>query len=91
MDDRPRQGPGRSGRHRRVHPRRATEGDWDGDVTYQAVHTRFLRPDVAAVKVRQVYHAPDGASEGTPLYIMTKQDDGAWLLHAGQNTLVRAD
>ncbi|MEV4671346.1 MULTISPECIES: SgcJ/EcaC family oxidoreductase [Actinomadura] len=65
--------------------------DWDGDVTYQAVHTRFLRPDVAAVKVRQVYHAPDGASEGTPLYIMTKQDDGAWLLHAGQNTLVRAD
>ncbi|MFD7462112.1 MULTISPECIES: SgcJ/EcaC family oxidoreductase [unclassified Streptomyces] len=68
---------------------------WDGDVTYEAVHTRFLRPDVAAVKVRQVYHPaageaePEGDSEGTPLYVMTKQDDGRWLLHACQNTEVR--
>ncbi len=64
--------------------------DWDGEVTYEVVHTRFLRPDVAAVKVRQVYHAPDGDSEGAPLYVMTKQDDGAWLLHACQNTPVQA-
>ncbi|MFF0735832.1 SgcJ/EcaC family oxidoreductase [Streptomyces chartreusis] len=64
---------------------------WDGDVTYEAVHTRFLRPDVAAVKVRQVYRSPAGDTEGAPLYVMTRQDDGRWLLHACQNTEVRAD
>ncbi|MFJ2091373.1 SgcJ/EcaC family oxidoreductase [Streptomyces sp. NPDC087901] len=64
---------------------------WDGEITYEAVHTQFLRPDVAAVKVRQVHHSPDGESEGSPLYVMTKQDDGRWLLHAGQNTEVRVD
>jgi uncharacterized protein (TIGR02246 family) len=62
---------------------------WDGDVTYEATHTRFLRPDVAAVKVRQVYHSAEGDTEGAPLYVMTKQDDGRWLLHACQNTEVR--
>ncbi|WP_327594598.1 SgcJ/EcaC family oxidoreductase [Streptomyces chartreusis] len=64
---------------------------WDGDVTYEAVHTQFLRPDVAAVKVRQVYHSPAGDTEGAPLYVMTRQDDGRWLLHACQNTEVRTD
>lgn len=64
---------------------------WDGDVTYEAVHMQFLRPDVAAVKVRQVYHSPAGDTEGAPLYVMTRQDDGRWLLHACQNTEVRAD
>ncbi|MGX4688286.1 SgcJ/EcaC family oxidoreductase [Streptomyces sp. JNUCC 63] len=63
---------------------------WDGEVTYEAVHTQFLRPDVAAVKVRQVYHSAGGDTEGAPLYVMTKQDDGRWLLHACQNTEVRA-
>ncbi|MFC7887037.1 SgcJ/EcaC family oxidoreductase [Streptomyces sp. NPDC057376] len=63
---------------------------WDGDVTYEAVHVQFLRPDVAAVKVRQVYHSAEGDTEGAPLYVMTRQDDGRWLLHAGQNTEVRA-
>ncbi|PZH02170.1 DUF4440 domain-containing protein [Streptomyces sp. NTH33] len=63
---------------------------WDGEVTYEAVHTRFLRPDVAAVKVRQVHHSAEGDTEGAPLYVMTKQDDGRWLLHACQNTEVRA-
>lgn len=63
---------------------------WDGDVTYEVVHTQFLRPDVAAVKVRQVYHSAEGESEGAPLYVMTKGDDGAWLLHACQNTQVMA-
>ncbi|MPY61932.1 SgcJ/EcaC family oxidoreductase [Streptomyces spongiae] len=67
---------------------------WSGEVTYEAVHIEFLRPDVAAVKVRQVYHAPEGDAaegdgEGAPLYVMTRQDDGTWLLHAGQNTEVR--
>ncbi|MER7769029.1 SgcJ/EcaC family oxidoreductase [Kitasatospora sp. NPDC096140] len=62
---------------------------WDGEVTYEVAHIRFLRPDVAAVKVRQVYHSAAGDSEGTPLYVMTRHDDGRWLLHAGQNTEVR--
>ena len=64
---------------------------WDGEVTYEAVHTQFLRPDVAAVKVRQVYHSAKGDTEGAPLYVMTRQDDGSWLLHACQNTEVRID
>jgi uncharacterized protein (TIGR02246 family) len=62
---------------------------WDGEITYEAVHTQFLRSDVAAVKVRQVYHSAEGDTEGAPLYVMTKQDDGRWLLHACQNTEVR--
>ncbi|WP_371675049.1 SgcJ/EcaC family oxidoreductase [Streptomyces sp. NBC_01276] len=65
------------------------DANWDGEVTYEAVHTRFLRPDVAAVKVRQVYHSAEGDTEGAPLYVMTKQEDGTWLLHACQNTEVR--
>ncbi|MFJ9822789.1 SgcJ/EcaC family oxidoreductase [Streptomyces sp. NPDC101160] len=64
---------------------------WDGKVTYEAVHTQFLRPDVAAVKVRQVYHSAEGNTEGAPLYVMTRQGDGSWLLHACQNTEVRVD
>jgi uncharacterized protein (TIGR02246 family) len=63
----------------------------DGEVTYEVTHTQFLRPDVAAVKVRQVYHSPEGDTEGAPLYVMTRQDDGRWLLHACQNTEVRVD
>ncbi|MFC5657785.1 SgcJ/EcaC family oxidoreductase [Streptomyces nogalater] len=63
---------------------------WDGEVTYEAVHTQFLRPDVAAVKVRQIYHSAEGDTEGAPLYVMTKQEDGRWLLHACQNTEVRS-
>lgn len=61
---------------------------WDGEVTYRVTHTQFLRPDVAAVKVRQLYRAPGGDEEGAPLYVMTKQDDGRWLLTACQNTAV---
>jgi uncharacterized protein (TIGR02246 family) len=62
---------------------------WDGEVTYEAVHTQLLRPGVAAVKVRQIYHSAEGGTEGAPLYVMTKQDDGRWLLHACQNTEVQ--
>ncbi|MFD0899492.1 SgcJ/EcaC family oxidoreductase [Actinomadura sediminis] len=64
---------------------------FEGPVTYEAVHVQFLRPDVAAVKVRQVYHSPDGDTEGAPLYVMTKGEDGRWLLHACQNTQVKTD
>lgn len=65
--------------------------DWDGEVTYEVVHTQFLRPDVAAVKVRQLYRSPDGDTEGAPLYVMTCEPDGRWLLTACQNTPVAAD
>jgi uncharacterized protein (TIGR02246 family) len=60
--------------------------------TYRVEHVLFIRPDVAAVKVRQRPVALDGtpiedADEGSPLYVMAKED-GRWLLVAGQNTLV---
>ncbi|WP_109783224.1 SgcJ/EcaC family oxidoreductase [Streptomyces sp. CG 926] len=64
---------------------------WDGEVTYEVVHTQFLRPDVAAVKVRQLYRSPAGDTEGAPLYVMTREPDGRWLLTACQNTQVVAD
>ncbi|MER5810252.1 SgcJ/EcaC family oxidoreductase [Streptomyces sp. NPDC002033] len=64
--------------------------DWDGKVSYEVVHVLFIRPDVAAVKVRQRYLSPDDESEGAPLYVMAKQDDGRWLLAACQNTGVAA-
>ncbi|WP_432250747.1 SgcJ/EcaC family oxidoreductase [Streptomyces sanyensis] len=65
--------------------------NWDGKVSYEVAHVLFIRPDVAAVKVRQRYLSPDAESEGAPLYVMTKQDDGRWLLTACQNTGVVAD
>ncbi|MFC8947384.1 SgcJ/EcaC family oxidoreductase [Streptomyces sp. A144] len=64
---------------------------WDGKVSYEVIHVLFIRPDVAAVKVRQRYLSPDDESEGAPLYVMTKQDDGRWLLTACQNTQVVTD
>ncbi|MFJ8133918.1 SgcJ/EcaC family oxidoreductase [Streptomyces hydrogenans] len=64
---------------------------WDGKVTYEVVHVLFIRPDVAAVKVRQRYLAPGEESEGAPLYVISKQADGRWLLTACQNTGVVAD
>ncbi|MCX4632294.1 MULTISPECIES: SgcJ/EcaC family oxidoreductase [unclassified Streptomyces] len=63
---------------------------WDGKVTYEVVHVLFIRPDVAAVKVRQRYLAPDEESEGAPLYVISKEADGRWLLTACQNTGVVA-
>ncbi|WP_189330965.1 SgcJ/EcaC family oxidoreductase [Actinoplanes ianthinogenes] len=63
--------------------------------SYEVVHVLFIRPDVAAVKVRQRYFSPDGAlvaemGEGSPLYVMSREA-GRWLLTANQNTLVAAD
>jgi uncharacterized protein (TIGR02246 family) len=63
----------------------------DGEVTYDVVHTLFLGPDVAAVKVRQVYHSATAEAEGAPLYVMTRHVDGRWLLHVCQNTEVHTD
>ncbi|MFB9905775.1 SgcJ/EcaC family oxidoreductase [Allokutzneria oryzae] len=61
--------------------------------TYEVEHVLFIRPEVAAVKVRQRYLTLDGEpmpgdSEGSPLYVMAKEG-GQWRLVAGQNTLVR--
>ncbi|MEU9192627.1 SgcJ/EcaC family oxidoreductase [Streptomyces hundungensis] len=65
--------------------------NWDGRVTYEVVHVFFIRPDVAAVKVRQRYLAPGEESEGAPLYVVSKQANGRWQLTACQNTGVVAD
>ncbi|MGW1519383.1 SgcJ/EcaC family oxidoreductase [Streptomyces sp. NPDC002287] len=62
--------------------------NWDGKVTYAVEHVLFIRPDVAAVKVRQRYLSPGQESEGAPLYVLSKQADGRWLLTACQNTAV---
>ncbi|MFD5411074.1 SgcJ/EcaC family oxidoreductase [Streptomyces nojiriensis] len=62
---------------------------WDGEVSYTVTHLQFLRPDVAAVKVGQLYRSADGpGDEGVPTYVMTKDDDGRWLLTVCQNTQV---
>ncbi|MFD0207071.1 MULTISPECIES: SgcJ/EcaC family oxidoreductase [Saccharothrix] len=60
--------------------------------SYEVVHVLFIRPDVAAVKVRQRYFSPDGEpvteeGEGTPMYVMSKEG-GQWRLTANQNTAV---
>jgi uncharacterized protein (TIGR02246 family) len=63
--------------------------------SYEVVHVLFIRPDVAAVKVRQLYFSPEGElvtelGEGTPMYVMSKEG-GQWRLTANQNTAVVAD
>lgn len=63
--------------------------------SYEVVHVLFIRPDVAAVKVRQRYFSPEGKlvselGEGTPMYVMSKEN-GRWCLTASQNTAVAAD
>jgi len=60
--------------------------------SYEVVHVLFIRPDVAAVKVRQRYFSPTGEllstpGEGSPTYVMSKED-GRWYLTACQNTAV---
>ncbi|MDQ0364258.1 SgcJ/EcaC family oxidoreductase [Catenuloplanes indicus] len=57
----------------------------DSTVTFTLEHVLFIRPDVAAVKVRQSYRTPEGEDLGTPLWIMSKEE-GRWLLAACQNT-----
>jgi uncharacterized protein (TIGR02246 family) len=61
-------------------------------VTFEVVHVLFIRPDVAAVKVRQLYASSNGQpsadeGEGTPLFVMSKEA-GQWRLVACQNTEV---
>ncbi len=62
----------------------------DMTATYEVAHVLFVRPDVAAVKVRQRYLTLDGeqiGNEGSPMYVMAKEND-RWLLTANQNTEV---
>jgi uncharacterized protein (TIGR02246 family) len=69
-------------------------------ITMDVAHILFIRSDVAAVKVRQIYTSnerekavalgfagqPNEAEgEGTPLFVMAKED-GQWRLVACQNT-----
>jgi uncharacterized protein (TIGR02246 family) len=69
-------------------------------MTMDVTHVLFVRPDVAAVKVRQIYTSDEGPNaqalgfagqpnaaegEGTPLFVMAKEDE-RWRLVACQNT-----
>lgn len=53
--------------------------------------TAFVPPDVATVTARQRYLSPGEESAGAPLWVVSKQADGRWLLTACQNTGVVAD
>ncbi|MFD7561179.1 SgcJ/EcaC family oxidoreductase [Streptomyces sp. NPDC059835] len=64
----------------------------ESTAVYDVERVLFLRPDVAAVNVRQqpVHH--DGTRiadrpEGRPFYVLVKED-GAWRVGAAQNTVV---
>jgi uncharacterized protein (TIGR02246 family) len=69
-------------------------------ITMEVTYVLFIRADVAAVKVRQIYTSNERANaealgfagqpneaegEGTPLFVMAKEDE-RWLLVACQNT-----
>lgn len=61
-------------------------------IAMDMTHVLFIRPDVAAVKIRQIYTSSDGQpsdaeGEGTPMFVMAKDDD-KWRLVACQNTPV---
>lgn len=60
------------------------------NMSMEVVHVMFIRPDVAAVKVRQVYTSSDGTprkdeGQGSPLFVMSKEGE-EWRLAACQNT-----
>ncbi|MGA5192850.1 SgcJ/EcaC family oxidoreductase [Streptomyces exfoliatus] len=73
---------------RKVLPGAMTEST----AVYDVERVLFLRPDVAAVNVRQQPVRHDGTRiadrpEGRPLYVLVKED-GAWRVGAAQNTVV---
>ncbi|WP_051571722.1 SgcJ/EcaC family oxidoreductase [Cryptosporangium arvum] len=62
----------------------------DASVTFELEHVLFIRPDVAAVKVRQIYRTAEGPDVGTPLWVLA-EENGRWLLTACQNTGAPSD
>ena len=59
-------------------------------ISMEVTHVLFIRADVAAVKIRQLYTSTDGErsddeGEGTPMFVMANED-GVWRLVACQNT-----
>jgi len=62
--------------------------------SYEVVHVAAIRPDVAAVAVRQwattLDDVPLDEPEGRPTYIMATDASGDWKIVAGQNTIVFA-
>ena len=71
--------------------RQALPGGMQGlNMSMEVLHVLFIRADVAAVKVRQIYTSSDGQpneaeGEFTPLFVMA-EEDGQWRLVACQNT-----
>ena len=66
----------------------------DSTASYHVERILFIRPDVAAVNVRQRPITPDGqplpdVPEGRPFYVLAKRD-GAWRIAAAQNTQVHS-
>ncbi|MBM7790543.1 SgcJ/EcaC family oxidoreductase [Tenggerimyces flavus] len=57
---------------------------------FELEHVLFIRPDVAAVKLKQIYTTPDGLDIGSPLWVLAKEN-GKWLLTACQNIIVLDD
>lgn len=62
---------------------------------YEAEHISFLRPDVAAVNVRQRPVLDDGSpipgeADGSPLYVLVKEGE-RWMIAVGQNTKIQTD
>jgi uncharacterized protein (TIGR02246 family) len=65
-------------------------GMQDMTITFELEHVLFIRPDVAAVKLRQIYQTPNGPDVGSPMWVMAKEE-GQWLLTASQNIGVPDD
>jgi uncharacterized protein (TIGR02246 family) len=65
-------------------------GMQDMTISFELEHVLFIRPDVAAVKLRQVYQTPSGPDVGSPLWVMAKEE-GQWRLTACQNIGVPDD
>ena len=60
------------------------------NMSMEVLHVLFIRPDVAAAKVRQIYTSSDGQpneaeGEFSPLFVMSKEGE-QWRLVACQNT-----
>lgn len=54
--------------------------------TFSIRWIRFLRPDVAAVQWDAQLEGRDDIPQVRPLAILTKQQDGRWLIEIFQNT-----